>query len=40
MNIMERDILRRLVTEYLAAASLPVQREKFGLWKALNRSRI
>ncbi len=40
MNIMERDILRRLVTEYMEAASLPVQREKIRLWKALNRSRI
>ena len=40
MNIMERDILRRLVTEYMEAASLPVQREKIRLWKALNRSRM
>ena len=33
----ERDILRALVGEYMQFATLPEQKEKIRLWKALNR---
>ena len=37
LTIQDREILRRLGTEYMEYASLPVQKEKRDLWKALNR---
>ena len=33
----DREIMRRLTEEYMAAASRPVHKEKIKLWKALNR---
>ena len=36
----ERDILRTLVNQYMEFATLPVQKEKIRLWKALNRSQM
>lgn len=36
VSIKDRDILRRLATEYAAIAALPQQRENKELWKASN----
>lgn len=36
----ERDCLRRLVADYMEAATLTVQKEKIELWKALNRRQM
>ncbi len=33
----DRDILRRLVSEYAEVAAAPVHREKTAMWRALNR---
>ena len=38
--IHDKDILRALAWEYMSCASLPVQKEKIELWKALNRGRM
>ena len=37
LTTQDREILRRLGAEYMEYASLPVQKEKRDLWKALNR---
>jgi len=34
------NILRELAASYMEIAELPVMREKIGLWKALNRSKM
>ena len=34
----DRAILRALAEQYMSYATLPVQKQKIGLWKALNRS--
>jgi len=36
----EKSVLRTLVSEYMTFASLPVQKEKIELWKALNRGEM
>lgn len=36
----DREILRKLASRYMEIASLPVQREKKELWKALNRGKM
>ena len=40
LNQKEIDALRRLGEEYLSAATLPVQKEKVTLWKALNHGKM
>jgi hypothetical protein len=42
MNISENEIevLRELSKKYMQYASLPIQKEKMELWKALNRSEM
>ncbi len=42
IRISEKDteILRRLGAEYMTFATLPVQKQKMELWKALNRSQM
>lgn len=42
MEITQKDkeILRKLASNYMEIASLPVQREKMELWKALNRGKM
>jgi hypothetical protein len=42
MEITQKDkeILRKLASKYMEIASLPVQREKMELWKALNRGNM
>lgn len=36
----DKEILRQLATKYMEYATLPVQKEKIRLWKALNRSEM
>jgi hypothetical protein len=36
----EKEILRKLASRYMEIATLPVQREKMALWKALNRGKM
>ena len=36
----DKEILRKLASKYMEIASLPVQREKMALWKALNRGNM
>ena len=36
----DKEILRGLADEYMSYATLPVQKEKIALWKALNRSEM
>ena len=36
----EREILRRLVSKYMEIATLPVQKEKIKLWKAVNSGKM
>lgn len=40
LNPSEKDILCRLVNDYMEAARQPIQAEKIRLWKALNRGRM
>ena len=42
MNITqnEKEVLRKLASRYMEIASLPAQREKMKLWKALNRGKM
>ena len=42
MSISKKDkqILRQLGSEYMAIATLPIQKEKIKLWKSLNRSQM
>ena len=40
LTSQEKNILRALAGEYMSYATLPVQKEKIGLWRALNRSRM
>ncbi|MCL2494647.1 MAG: hypothetical protein FWE98_03200 [Oscillospiraceae bacterium] len=36
----DKEILRALANEYMSYASLPVQKEKIALWRALNRGEM
>lgn len=36
----DKEILRRLAARYMEIATLPVQKEKIALWKALNRNQM
>lgn len=40
LNKKEEDVLKELADRYMAAAQLPVQKEKKELWKALNRGEM
>ncbi len=40
LSTSEKDVLRRLGEEYMEYALLPVQKEKIGLWRALNRGKM
>lgn len=40
INIHDKKVLREIGTKYMEIATLPIQKEKIGLWKALNRSKM
>ena len=39
-SAQDREVLRKLAAEYMEFALLPIQKEKIGLWKALNRGKM
>ena len=40
LSTREKEILRALAGEYMSYATLPIQKEKIELWKALNRGKM
>ena len=40
LSIKDKEILRALADEYMSYATLPVQKQKIELWKALNRGEM
>ncbi|HHW47749.1 MAG TPA: hypothetical protein GXX14_03915 [Clostridiaceae bacterium] len=40
ISSMDKEVLRKLGQQYMDIAMLPVHKEKVGLWKALNRSKM
>jgi len=40
ISIYDKKVLQEIGARYMEIATLPVQKEKIGLWKALNRSKM
>jgi len=40
LSTKDKEILRALATDYMSYATLPVQKEKIALWRALNRGEM